>query len=204
MTVFPPQSRHHAHRNACLTYLFIAIYSLVVWAGRHEDISKHKAGPAKSWVVWLISKRLGVQCRSQRPNSGSHPTPLPWTPDTHAVSGSLNINSWEPVPLLCPRASLKDVCILKEQSWYQLDHFPTPSFSSLPVYSRAVGWFLFSAAVGIDSSASIPLWFSESGPMHRGGFPCQINITRVIHWHHSFCQLGPGKVPTILLYLWNN
>lgn len=51
------------HRNACLTYLFIASNSLVVWAGRHKDISKHKPRPAKSWVVRLISKRR--QCGAE-------------------------------------------------------------------------------------------------------------------------------------------
>lgn len=65
---------HGVHRNACLTYLFIASNSLVVWTGRHKDISKHKPRPAKSWVVRLISKRA-VQHRSQRPNSGNHPAP---------------------------------------------------------------------------------------------------------------------------------
>ncbi len=68
---------HGVHRNACLTYLFIASNSLVVWAGRHKDISKHKPRPAKSWVVRLISKTR--QCRSQRPNSGNH-TATPSSP----------------------------------------------------------------------------------------------------------------------------
>lgn len=40
-------------------------------------------------------KETAVQRRSQRPNSGNHPAPLPplpETPDAHAVSGSLNIS----------------------------------------------------------------------------------------------------------------
>ena len=58
---------HGVHRNACLTYLFIASNSLVVWAGRHKDISKHKPRPAKSWVVRLISKRRQCSAEARDP-----------------------------------------------------------------------------------------------------------------------------------------
>ena len=55
------------HRNACLTYLFIASNSFVVWAERHKDISKHKPRPAKSWVVRLISKRRQSSTEAKDP-----------------------------------------------------------------------------------------------------------------------------------------
>ncbi len=58
---------HGVHRNACLTYLFIASNSLVVWAGRHKDISKHKPRPAKSWVARLISKRRQCSAEAKDP-----------------------------------------------------------------------------------------------------------------------------------------
>lgn len=71
---------HAVHRNACLTYLFIASNSLVVWAGRHKDISKHKPRPAKSWVVRLISKRRQCSAEAKDPIlviTLPPPSPLP-------------------------------------------------------------------------------------------------------------------------------
>lgn len=205
--------RHRVHRNACLTYLFIAVYSLVVWAGRHEDISKHKLRPAKSWVVRLISKRRQCSAEAKDPIlviTLPPSRPPPKTPDAHAVSGSLNIGSWELVSLLCLTAFLYAGCVLTDQSatlatcgYFLIFFFSFQYILSVPSPHTLVGKLIcLSTAVGVYSSANIPLWFSASGPVHRGGFPCQINITRVIHWHHRLSQLGPGNVPTITLSLW--
>lgn len=94
---------HDIHRNACLTYLFIPSNIPVAGADRHKDISKHKPRPAKSWVVRLISKRQQCRAEAKYPILVIIPPvapPLNETPDTHAVSGSLNIASLEAHTLL--------------------------------------------------------------------------------------------------------
>lgn len=64
-------------------------------------------------------------------------------------------------------------------------------------------WWLIclAAMIGPQLTVSIPLWFSASGSVPRGGFPSQINITKIIDWHYCFSHLGPGGVPTLTLHL---
>lgn len=139
---------HGIHRNACLTYLFIASNSLVVWAGRHKDISKHKPSPAKSWVVRLISKRRQCSAEAKDPilviTLPPSTPPLPETPDTHAVSGSLNISFSEPMSLLRLSAFLYSGCVLTgrlEELWQLVkSHFPAHSLLSVYKYGS---WFVF-------------------------------------------------------------
>lgn len=94
--IFHSGCMHDIHRNACLTYLFIPGNIPVARADRNKDISKHKPRPAKSWVVRLISKRQQCRAEAKYPILVIIPPvapPLNETPDTHAVSGSLNISS---------------------------------------------------------------------------------------------------------------
>lgn len=84
--VFQSGHMHGVHENACLTCLFIARNSPLVWAGRHKDISKHKLRPAKSWVARLISKRRQCSAEAKDPilvitlPPAPTPPPLPKTP----------------------------------------------------------------------------------------------------------------------------
>ena len=152
-------------------------------------------------------KETAVQRRSQRPNSGNHPAPLPplpETPDAHAVSGSLNISFLGARVLVTSRClSLRRLCtnrpLGRSCGDFAKSRFFFPSTLFLYKYGSS---FDFQQQLAGRRWANIPLWFSASGPVHHGGFPCQINITRVIHWHHRLSQLGPGIVPTITLYLW--
>lgn len=191
---------HDIHRNACLAYLFIPCNIPVAGADRDKDISKHKPRPAKSWVVRLISKRQQCRAEAKDPILVIIPPvapPLNETPDTHAVSGSLNITSLEAHALLASQSIFfffYGGCVLIGKS--------TKSWQ-LVCRGAILSWWLIclTAMTGPQPTAGIPLWFSASGAVPCGGFPSLINITRIIHWHHCFSHLGPGRVLTITLHL---
>lgn len=194
---------HGVHRNACLTYLFIPSNIPVAKAQRHKDISKHKPRPAKSWVVRLISKRQ--QCRAEAKDPILVITlPLPPLPLQRLQTLMLCQALWTSVfselkSVLHLRAFCYSGCVLTAG---QVMVTCLIRFSDLFSHAPTQRVEVDLSCSSIWPAVNIPLWFSASGPVHCGGFPCQINIARVIHWHHPFSQLGPGKVPTITLYLW--
>lgn len=150
-------------------------------------------------------KETAVQRRSQRPNSGNHPAP-PSLPSQRLQTLMLCQALWtsvfsELVSLLRLGAFRYGGRGLTGRSAEAAATLQNHLFSYLFPYKCGSG-FDFQRQLAGRRRANIPLWFSASGPVHHGGFPCQINITRVIHWHHRLGQLGPGKVPTITLYLW--
>lgn len=148
-------------------------------------------------------KETALQSRSQRPNSGNHSAPpsppLTETPDAHAVSGSLNISILEARVLVTSSClSLQWLCTNSQSGYGNLLNQIFWLFLSCPNATFGV-WLVLQQHLACSQHSSLVqcVW-----PVHCGGFPCQINIARVIHWHHPFSQLGPGKVPTITLYLW--
>lgn len=87
--VFQSGHMHGVHENACLTCLFIARNSPLVWAGRHKDISKHKLRPAKSWVARLISKRRQYSAEAKDPILVITLPPAPTSPSPPKDSQTL-------------------------------------------------------------------------------------------------------------------
>lgn len=87
--VFQSGHMHGVHENACLTCLFIARNSPLVWAGRHKDISKHKLRPAKSWVARLISKRRQCSAEAKDPILVITLPPAPTSPSPPKDSQTL-------------------------------------------------------------------------------------------------------------------